>query len=124
MATKAKVLEISEASKITTANWDFFKFALKLDNDEKWWTTLFKTDKFPYSVWEEIEYDREQKWEYKSIKIVKKNAWWFWQKTPKDYHKDAVSFAMSYAKDLVIAGKSEDLFTQAESIYERMTKRY
>lgn len=126
MATKSKVLEVSEAKEVTTNYWTSYKFALLLENGEKWWTTLLKTSNPPCKVWEEIEYDIEEKNGFKSIKLASQaKQFWLWQ-AKRDYAKDWVWFAMSYAKDLVVAWivPLENLTTQADIIYEWINKKY
>jgi len=62
----------------------------------------------------------------KKIKVVQPKMQFWGKPAQRDHKKDAVSFAMSYTKDLVVSGKVEkkDMFTCADSIYERMIKKY
>lgn len=120
---KATIKEIHSTRKWSWGKWDVFYFDITLSDWVRWSIGKQKEDAF--KVWDEINYETEVKdWKTKIKEIKDKQAYLWWAK--KDYPKDAVSFAMSYAKDLVVSGKIElnNLITQADIIYDRMKKKY
>lgn len=95
-----------------------------LENGDKW--SLWAKEEWKYTIWQEIEYNLEETATGGKIKIVQQQKWFPWKSFTKDYKKDAVSFALSYAKDIFVAWKieKEQFLPTAEKLYERMITRY
>lgn len=121
--TQSKIKYIHQIKEWKGEKWTVFYFSLEMENGDKW--TIWKMKHDAFKVWDTLHYEIETKDGRNKFKEIKENKQkqGFWK---RDYHKDAVWFAMSYAKDLVVAGKKEmnDLEHIADSIYARMIKKY
>ena len=122
--TTSKVKLITGTKVWKWPNWDVFYHSMEMENGDKV-NVGKKTDNF-FKVGDEINYDVVSTDEYwvKKIKEIKeefKKGWY----TPVNPRITAVSMAMSYAKDLVVAGKVElkDLEVEATKIFDWMNKQ-
>jgi len=125
MEKKSIIKSVSPRKERKSANWVMYYTNVVMDNGDMW--SLGAKDTSKYGVWQEITYTIEEWTNGKKIKVVQPKIWFGGSKpAQRDHKKDAVSFAMSYTKDLVVSGKVEkkDMFICADSIYERMIQKY
>jgi len=120
---QSKVKKIHSTSEWKWQNWTMFSFEIEMENGDKWKINSTKPDGI--NEWMEFEYDISDGKYGKVIKKIQKawsfsQKWWSYQaRNPKI---DFISFAMSYAKDLVVWWKIEVdwLEISADIIYQRM----
>lgn len=107
------------------ANGSVFYFSMEMEDWSK--VNIWKKSETAIKVWDELKYDIVSTDEYGVNKIKEvKEEFKKSQSYSKNYEADFVSFAMSYAKDLVIWGKVDikDLTTEANEIYNWMLLQY
>lgn len=135
MSKTAKIVGITGTKERTGPNGTVHYISVEMDNGDK--GTIGKKSKDALSVGDELTYELVEK-EFNgnityNIKEVKENT--FQKKSggyTRNYKADFISFAMSYAKDLAVAGKivttdkDVDIATceVADTFYKRMCNTY
>jgi len=117
----SKVKSITGTNVWKSTNWDVFYHSMEMENGDKV-SIGKKTDNY-FKVWDEIKYEVKETDQYgvKKIKEIReefKKGWY----TPVNPRIQAVSMAMAYSKDLVVAGKVDvkDIKSSATSIFNWM----
>jgi hypothetical protein len=128
----AKILEITGTKQREGQNGTVHYISVVMENGDK--GTIGKKSADALKIGDELTYTIESKEHngntYYTIKEIKDNN--FQKKSysgySRNYKADFISFAMSYAKDLAVAGKidakDEILWDKADSIYTWMIKQY
>ena len=120
--TTSKIKEIHSVKEYNGQNGMVYYFDITMENGDR--GNIGKKKKDAYSVGMSIDYTLEKTEKGNKIKEEVKAFWWkMW--AGRDHKKDCVSFAMSYAKDLVVGGKIQikDLSQYADKIYARMLSK-
>lgn len=120
--TTSKVKAITWTKEWQWQNGVVHYISMEMENGDK--VNIWKKNKDAFKVWDEINYEviSEDEYHVKKIKEIKEEL-----KKPfnqRNYRMDAVSFAMSYSKDLVVWWKVDikDLEATATRIYDWMLK--
>lgn len=123
MTNTPKKSKVHKILSVNPYNWPsglIYYFTLNMENWDTW--SIGKKNQEAIKEWQELEYTTEIKngknvfVEYKPNNFSKS---WSYQ---RDHNKDAVWFAMAYAKDLVVAGKCDisQITDTAEKLYAWM----
>lgn len=97
----SKIVSVESVTPWTNnENRTFYFHELFMENGEK--ITLMKAKENAFNAGDEVNYDEYEKDWKKRYKEITENKWWGWngKKT-----SSTASFALSYAKDLVVADK-------------------
>lgn len=118
----SKIKTVSPRKPYEGAYGKMYYATITLENWDKW--SLWAKEEWKYTIWQEIEYTIEETTNGNKIKIMQQQKGW--KSFTKDYKKDAVSFALSYAKDIMIAWKvkEDQLLPTADKLYEWMIGKY
>lgn len=118
----SKIKTVSPRKPYEGAYGKMYYATITLENWDKW--SLWAKEEWKYTTWQEIEYTIEETTNGNKIKIMQQQKGW--KSFTKDYKKDAVSFALSYAKDIMIAWKvkEDQLLPTADKLYEWMIGKY
>lgn len=129
-----KTSKIAEIKKIRSYPFEWktmYAHLVLMENGDEWEVTKQKENWV--SVWEELTYELLdwKEWYAKRLKLEKKSTRkGGWNSQSRNYKADFISFAMSYAKDLMCEdiSKKQDhpwlLVAYAEEIYDRMCEKF
>lgn len=129
---KSKVTKVTKLDK--QDSFGNTTYVIEFDNLDKGFYTSKSAEQNKFVVGKEVEYEIEQKVgktgkEYFKITLPKQDGGGGWKggggRPPADPRVQMISFAMSYAKDLVIGGKLDikDLQAGFDRIYNIMTSK-
>lgn len=124
MTITSKIKEIVSVKERQGDKWTVYYFIVEMENGDKYPIKKGKMKKDWFTVGQELNYEIKKDWEYDKIYVEEEKKEFGKTFTPKNYKADAVSFSISYAKDLVIAGKATDLEKEADKIYMRMLSKF
>ena len=133
MAKKSTIKTIHWVTDRDWPNWKVWYFDMTMENWDRW--QIGKMNQTAMQLGMELHYDitpnPKKAWQFKIAEVKEEEAtpvaWVHSNKGyGRNYEADMISFAMSYAKDLVIADKVSltQLPAEAERIYTRMIGQY
>ena len=128
MEKTAKIVSVTEKTRTNPKTQEIVYFStVKMDNGDEYTISRGKSQTWFFKEWKDLVYKIEKINEYDKI-VIKEDKPAYTGKTwfSKDYTKDWVAFAISYAKDLVTSDKVElkDFIKTADKIYDRMLSKY
>lgn len=119
------------------SEWDggkgiIYYTTMTMDNDEK--ISIWKKKEHAFKVGDTVNYDHKDAradeygiWKSSEVFPDKPMGWGTSGYQGRDYKKEAVSFAASYAKDIIIVSEKKDMASWekiADKIYDWMIAKY
>lgn len=123
--TTSKVKEIKNVKPYERDGKTTYYFTIVMENGDE--GSIGKKAVDAIKVGDELTYTLEEGQYGKKIKEAGTAFWGKKPFTPRDYKKESVTMAMSYAKDLFVAWKIEDskkMLATFEAIHDVMCKRF
>ena len=120
--TKSKIAVIIKTNEWKWKNKWFF--TCDMDNWDK--ISVMRDTNTALKVWDEIEYTLWVADEYGVHRITEPSQNKWGKGFAKNYEKDSISMALSYAKDLVCEGRVElsKIYEEADALHQWMVNKY